>query len=354
MSVAAKSGRRVRPGADTFCTSGSSPTLHLLGPGAVGRALLRQLAGGPYRVVAVTDSTATLHDASGLDSLDIVAYKQAGGRLVDRARARVLPLPDALACSGADVIVDATPTTFARPLWTRTLAHNLSRGARIAFAAKDALCEESSTWLAGAHAARVGCNAVLGGTGLRFCRELRELRTGATAVAVTGNASTTAIIQVLERGGTFAEGLADARQRGFLEPDPELDLRGVDAAVKLAIVGGALLGHVVDARRIPCQDLRSLDPAELRARAKQGLTTRLVGRATRQRELRVTYEAVPAGSPLATACGRVAYCYTLADGGQRVHEGGGLGPDATAAAVLCDLETFLADPAFTTCVAGAA
>ena len=64
---------------DTYATSGTSPTtIHLFGPGAVGRELLARLDGSPYRLVAVTDREATIYSPLGLDPRSIARYKERG------------------------------------------------------------------------------------------------------------------------------------------------------------------------------------------------------------------------------------------------------------------------------------
>ena len=103
-------------------------------------------------------------------------------------------------------------------------------------AAKDSLCQAGEILLAGGNRDRVGVNAVLGGTGHALKTELLELRRECKAVALVGNASTTAVIETVERGGSIEDGIRQAQVAGVLEPDPELDLSGTDAAVKLAAV----------------------------------------------------------------------------------------------------------------------
>src|SRR5688572_25480434 len=79
---------------DGFRSSGQSPgrrSLHLVGPGAVGRAFLRQLAGVPVNVVAVTDSSATVFDRAGLPLEAIAAHKEAGRPLAAWPGAEALP-----------------------------------------------------------------------------------------------------------------------------------------------------------------------------------------------------------------------------------------------------------------------
>ena len=68
---------------DAFHTTGSSPTVHLLGPGNVGRALLGLLldAGG-HRLVGVTDRSGTVHDPDGLRAERVIDVKERGDTLV--------------------------------------------------------------------------------------------------------------------------------------------------------------------------------------------------------------------------------------------------------------------------------
>lgn len=351
--------------ADSYCTTGSSPgvvapvtsiapirrtgtrtddpvTLHLLGPGAVGSALLRMLPPGCI-LTGVTDSTATLRGTAGIDPYWIAANKEQRHPLSAQPGARTLSLREALAWVSADIVVDATATDFGRTEWSDALEHAvLARGARLALAAKDALCSAAPRWFAGERRDRIGCNAVLGGTGRFLQRELDGLRERCVSVAIAGNASTTTIIETIERGGSLEEGIADAHRRGFLEADPELDLRGADAAVKLAIVAGALRNRTFDPAAIPCDDIRDLDLALLRERFRRGRTTRLVARADEYGALAVRYEEIDRGSPLGAPIGRVVYAYVLEDGATRVHVGGGLGAVATAQALCADIAALAA------------
>ncbi|MBZ0151617.1 MAG: hypothetical protein K8J09_08805, partial [Planctomycetes bacterium] len=71
------------PANDRFFSSGQSPggpTLHLIGPGRVGREFLRQLEEQPLplRLVAVSDATATAYDRAGLSAAAVLAHKASG------------------------------------------------------------------------------------------------------------------------------------------------------------------------------------------------------------------------------------------------------------------------------------
>lgn len=364
MPISAISALDHRP--EPYCTSGTSPTrrrpgrhvprdvnpafasqgarVHLLGPGQVGRELLGLLAHTPHRLVAVSDSRATLSDDSGLDTDAICELKRRGERLRDDPRAIAQPTADAVARVDADVVLDTTATSLDREGWCELVERVLRRGGRFITASKDALCRAAASWLAESTLEQLGINAVLGGTGRLLHEQLSELRRADASVALAGNASTTVIIEAIEAGASVDEGIALAAERGVLEPDPELDLRGLDAAVKLAIVAGALSGERVDPLTIEAEHLRALDPEVLRWRAARGQTTRLVGRWHRGEAPRLRYEALPRCSELAVPTDRVVYRYATADGRARIHVGKGLGALRTAQAALADLERLCPTP----------
>lgn len=325
------------PIASTFSPSSSIPTIHLLGPGKVGRAFLERIARLPLRLLAVSDSTGTLFDPRGIEPHAVAAFKSRRGSLALHGDALLISTDDALALVGADLIVDATSTDLSQPqIAARRCRSILDRGARLALAAKDALCFASDDLLSPRHLARVGLNAVLGGTGGHLAEELAELRATCTEVEIVGNASTTALIEEIEAGRSLEEGIACATRRGLLETDPTQDLDGSDAAVKLAIVVRALWGFELSPYDLPKADLQALDPDLLRERSRRRATTRLIGRAGRDGSFGLAYEEIPRGSHLAVPSDRVVYAYRTARG-LSVHVGSGLGPDGTANALLADI-----------------
>lgn len=345
MTIQPFSTRRSAPiTTDGYVSSGPSPTLHLLGPGQVGGALLRQLATTRLRLVGVTDSSATLClDPHGPTPSAIANLKSSGLALERLPNAQALPLTDAL--QGAHLVADALPTDLANASAAVVRARAvLATGACLALAAKDALCAAPELLFSPEILPRVGLNAALGGTGLRLKRELNELRAHTRSVAIVANASTTIILTALEQGASLDAAIADAQARGVLEPDPTLDLDGTDALVKLGVVWGALYGRPLDRSTVARVDIRSLNPDTLVARAQRGCTTRLVGRIHPDGQASLGFEELPADDPLAVGPDRVAYTYTFHDGQVRVHIGDGLGPIKTARALLDDLLALCAPP----------
>ncbi len=327
------------PAPETFCTSGTSPTVHLVGAGAVGRELLRLLRARGVRVVGLTDSSATVFARTGLDTEELGERKARGGALADVPGAESLPVELAIDLVEADIVVDAASVDPFSPYPAIVRGDAaLRRGASLVLASKAAVATAGARWLRTAPG-RVGLNAVLGGTGARLCAEVGAL-SSADGVALAGNATTTAIVETIERGGSVRDGIAAAQARGLCEPDPELDLSGVDAALKLAVVLAALRGAPVSLDAIARADVRALDPELVRARTARGRTTRLVARWEPGTRPRVAFEELDRCDPLAAPVDRVVYAYALPNGDVRVHVGAGLGPRATAEALLADVDAF--------------
>ncbi len=335
---------------DAALTSGTSPggrpqRIHLIGPGAVGRALLGRIGTSRHILVAATDSNGTIHNTGGLDATAVARWKQQGRGFAQHADYTLTHWADVIDNVDADIVIDTTPSV-PRPAWSATLeATVLESGRNLVLASKTSLAERAAVWLGGRYAGRVGVNAVLGGTGSAFVRAVPALRTHCIGATIVGNASTTSIIDAIESGRSFEDGVQRAQRLGYLEPDPETDLRGTDAAVKLAIVAGAIHGRVFDPSAIPCQDIRTLDPVLLQARARSGRTTRLIARLTEDGGAAVAYEAVPVDSILAAPCGRVIYEYHVRAGSRHIYIGEGLGADATATAAWLDIQTISRNPA---------
>lgn len=63
--------------------------------------------------------------------------------------------------------------------------------------------------------------------------------TGRTVGMVNG--TTTVILETIEVGGRYADGVAEAQRRGIAEADPSLDVDGYDAAVKVIAIANVLM-----------------------------------------------------------------------------------------------------------------
>jgi len=328
---------RATPCEDAYRSSGPSPTVFLLGAGPVGQAFLRQAPERPSRLAGLADSSGIVWRRAGLDAPAWARFKAAGGRVGAAAEASPLPL---------EVLVDVCPpTTFVDCVGSggdgaaaqARAAAILRAGHRLVLASKDALARDPLWFLAPERQARVGFDAVLGGTGHLLAAERAWLAPRCRGASIVANATTTAVIEELERGADVSQALATARHRGLLEGDGADDLDGWDAARKLVIVAAAVFARAVPLADVARARLAELDLDRVRARARRGATTRLVGRATADGELAVAYEELPRGASLAVPGRQVAYCYDLEGGRRRLHVGTALGPERTAQALWQDV-----------------
>lgn len=317
-----------------YASSGTSPgkisTLHLVGLGQVGRALLRRLEAQSLRLVAASDSSGTLVERTGLDALALERAKSERRPLASSGLAEDLPLELLVELVHADVLADASASRFdggAAALERSERA--LRAGSRVCFASKDALAERAHAWRSEIAGGRIGLNAALGGTGRRLVAEFGELATQVEEIVLVANATTSCVLDEAARGSDWAGALRRARDAGLCEESAEADLDGRDAAAKLRIVAQALFGVPLSAEAIERVDVRSCRP--------RGGCTRLVARAKRAGRARVAPEIVPAGSLLAAPCDRVVYAYRLRGGTTRVHVGAALGPARCAEALLADV-----------------
>lgn len=326
-----------------FRSSGPSPTLHTIGLGSVGQAFLRRWVPSGCRLIGASDSTATAVCPSGFDPAR-VADRKRQEPVAKWQEAESIPTALAVQLVGADVVVDATASEPATAVADAArVGVALRGGAFVALAAKASLARAAHEWFAGDAPPSLGCNAALGGTGAKLVAQRTELRQRCAQVVAVPNATTTVVLEAIERGCSVAEGVERAAAAGLLEHDPSQDLDGTDAAIKGAIAGAILWGRRLEPQDRAAFDLRHIDPEPIRERVRRGATTRLVVRVTAT-GLRVGLEELAIGSPLAIPSDRVAYSYDLA-GPSRVHVGLGVGPDGTAAALSEDVRLALRERA---------
>ena len=218
----------------------------ILGPGNVGRALLRQLldtrdvlagrAGLRLTLTALADSRALLFDPAGLpdDALAVALQAKRDGRSLD-ALPGARPLGDlSAALQPGAILVDVTASTKTGP----TLRATLGAGCGVVLANKHPLSGPwPEAWTLLEHP-RLRYEATVG-AGLPAIATLRTLLgTGDQATAIEGCLSGTLgyLCAQLERGASYSAAVAQAKALGYTEPDPREDLGGRDVARKALIL----------------------------------------------------------------------------------------------------------------------
>lgn len=97
------------------------------------------------------------------------------------------------------------------------------------------------------------------------------------------NSTSKVVIETMEGGGTFEEGLASARAMGITEADGAYDIEGWDSAAKTAALANVLMDARTTPQQVSTRGIARLTPDRVREIAAQGKTVRLVsrGRATK-------------------------------------------------------------------------
>ena len=345
----------------------------LLGPGAIGRELLVQLArgsasGSPLRVRAVIDRSGYVERDGGLSReriLEVVACKRAGGSVASLGGACAADAGAALEALATrplsrPVLVDATAADT-----TDLLGISLTRGWDLVLANKTPMAGSQAsadelTRLAFVHGGRILHEATVG-AGLPVIDTVRKLlETGDRITRIEGCPSGTLgyLFGELGRGSTFSASLRRAIAAGYAEPDPRVDLSGLDVARK-AIILARLIGFRGDLRDVAVEslvppELAAASPAEflervaeldapwaarVRAAAARGKVLRYRARVT-SRSVAVELVAVASSDPLASLSGtdnQFAFTTVRYRAQPLVIRGLGAGSAITAAGVHNDL-----------------
>jgi cystathionine gamma-synthase len=342
----------------------------LLGVGAIGRELISQVGGGEtqLRICGLIDRSGFVFSRDGLapERLDALrALKAAGHPLseaIDGHAGSGLHALDEIARHKLTrpILVDATPAETSDVLHAA-----LSRGFDVVLANKVPLAGDQSIVDRLHDVARRGGRRILHeatvGAGLPVIDTLRKLlEAGDDVLSIEGCPSGTLgfLFGELSRGELFSAALESAIARGYTEPDPRVDLSGIDVARKALILARAIgfRGELSDV------SVESLVPAALVsvsrdafvARAaelddewsKRAALARRDGRVLRYRarvtpsSITVGLASVPVTDPLATLHGtdnQFTFTTTRYREQPLVITGPGAGPAVTAAGVFNDL-----------------
>ncbi len=185
--------------------------------------------------------------------------------------------------------------------------------------------------------------ATVGG-GMPVIKTLRESLAANRIDRVVGilNGTCNYILTTMrETGREYAVILAEAQRLGYAEADPAVDVDGIDAAHKLAILAALAFGRPVALDEIHVEGIRAMSPLDIGFAGELGYRIKLLGIARRTSggiEARVHPCLVGAATPIATVDG--VFNAVVAEGdfvGRLMLEGRGAGAGPTASAVAADL-----------------
>ena len=349
--------------------SATTLSVGVIGPGTVGRVFLEQLAAQSHRLReqfqldlrlrgVMASRRMLLGDPSiapgewraGLESRGTAADL---GAFVEHVRVDYLP---------HTVLVDCTASAAVAAHYADWLA----AGIHVVTPNKQANSGALEYYRRLEQARRAGASHYLYeatvGAGLPIVHTLRDLgQTGDEVTSIEGILSGTLayLFNVYDGRTPFSQIVADARSRGYTEPDPRDDLSGTDVARKLIILGREMgLGlELADVK------VESLVPAELRAGSiedfmrelprydsmmrghldaarARGKVLRYIGRLTAAGAASVGLTELPADHAFANIAltdNVVRFATRRYNQNPLIVQGPGAGPEVTAGGVFADL-----------------
>jgi homoserine dehydrogenase len=102
------------------------------------------------------------------------------------------------------------------------------------------------------------------------------------------SSTTNVIIETMEAGRTFAEGLKTAQELGVTETDPSHDIDGWDATVKVCALANVLMNVPLKPQEVARSGIRELNANQLQRARAEGKPFKLVARASRQQDDKIS------------------------------------------------------------------
>jgi homoserine dehydrogenase len=93
------------------------------------------------------------------------------------------------------------------------------------------------------------------------------------------SSTTNVIIETMEAGRTFEEGLKTAQELGVTETDPSHDIDGWDSTVKVCALASVLMNTPLQPAEVIRESIRDLNPRKVQAARAEGKPFKLVARA---------------------------------------------------------------------------
>src|SRR5579859_1324495 len=189
----------------------------------------------------------------------------------------------------------------------------------------------------------IGIEATVAG-GVPVIRAISEALASDRILAVYGIVNGTCnyiLTQMEQHGIEFAHALEQAQAAGYAEADSSLDIDGLDARDKIAILARIAFGHSVLASEIPVTGIRNITSTDFHYAHRLNSTIRLVASAERAPggvHIAVQPWLEPRDSMLAKAAGANNAIFIAGENvGTQMLYGRGAGGGATATAVLSDV-----------------
>ena len=264
-------------------------------------------------------------------------------RGIDFAPGVMIPdAADAIADPGIDIVVE---TIGGEGIAKQLILDAIAAGKHVITANKALLAKHGNEIIAAATENKVDLayEASVGGC-MPIIKTIRESLVGNRISAMTGILNGTCnyiLSKITDEGIVFESALAEAQEKGYAEADPTLDVEGLDAAHKLAILSALAFGMRINFDDVYIEGISKITPLDIEFAAQFGYRIKLLAIAKfdgRSVEARVHPTMIPFDNMLSNVNGTLNAVNVSADAVDDILlYGHGAGMLPTASAVVSDL-----------------
>lgn len=321
----------------------------LIGFGVVGQNLaklllsrnedLYALYGMKPRIVAVVDSRGSAISTSGLDLHMLLDAKKTKGSVSGYGDGAQKDVQEIIESVDAEVVVEMTQTNLktGEP-GMANITNAIKNGRNVITTNKGplALALPSLIELAEYNDVILRFSGTVGG-GTPILEFAKRCLKGDRIVSFRGilNGTTNYILTRMEEGLSFIDALNDAKEKGYAEADPSLDIDGYDAAAKLVIMANWVMSMKVTMKDVNFTGIRNVTVDQMKGALKNHNAIKLI--AASNKGLTVKPTEIPKNDPLCVNGTLNAVTFSSEYSGQQTIIGRGAGGMETASAVLRDL-----------------
>jgi homoserine dehydrogenase len=241
-----------------------------------------------------------------------------------------------------DIVVE---TIGGEGIAKRMMVDAIGNGKHVVTANKALLAKHGNEIIAAATANNVDLayEASVGGC-MPIIKTVRESLVGNRISAMTGILNGTCnyiLSKITDEGVVFETALAEAQAKGYAEADPTLDVEGLDAAHKLAILSALAFGMKINFNDIYIEGISKITPLDIEFAAQFGYRIKLLAIAKfngKAVEARVHPTMIPFENMLSNVNGTLNAISVSGDAvGDILLSGHGAGMMPTASAVVSDI-----------------
>jgi|TARA_B100001750_G_C15496858_1_gene594763 homoserine dehydrogenase len=327
----------------------------LIGFGTVGKSVCELLIerkeelvkkhGFEPRVIAITDTKGAVIDEKGLNLKDVLeAKKKSSVANIPEKGIEGKSSKEVIEELDAEVVIETTPTDIesGEPAMShietafKTKKHIITANKgpfAIAYPALMDLAKYNNKMLK--FSAAVG-----GGTPMlefgKKCLEADRI----TQIDGILNGTTNYILSEMDQKGiSFDQALQQAKELGYAEADPKLDINGSDAAAKLVIMANFLLGKEITLKDLEIEGITNITSEDIVEAKKENKIIKLVARIgdTEKEKPCVKPIKLERTDPMAVLGALNSVKFVSEFAGEEIIIGKGAGGHETASSILRDL-----------------